>query len=220
LEFDMANRLAAYDPQLEIFEGDQAPAGLRRDRFLGEIQEIELATELMELRDEVDLHRFVGGLVRGTARAMGRGRGFPAAEAIQRLLISMLRQAIPRQRSSAATIIAPTLGDRLVNIQDHSLGLELEGLSEEDRQFETARQIVRFASDAAEGALTPSVMDPAVAARAAALAAARRHAPGLVASSQAAEAAIFEPEFKVSAGPGPPSIRSPEGGRRLNLFVR
>ena len=218
----MANRLAAYDPQLEIFEGDQAPAQARRGGPVGEIQELELATELMELRDEQDLHRFVGGLVRDTARKIGRsGRG--SAAAIHRLLISTLRHAMPRPspvRSPAAAFTPSTLGERLASISGHSLGIELEGLSEEDRHFAAARQIVRFAADAAGRALAPSLRDPAATARAAVMVAARRHAPGLAAISARSTATDFGPGLRISAGPGPPPAPAPMGRRRLNPAVR
>jgi len=203
----MHSRLAAYDPQFEIFEGDRAPSTQPRNELLSEIHELELATELMELRDERSLRRFVGRVVAATARATGRGRGAPAAEPIQRLLMSILQRAIPRSppgSGSAANLVAPVLGDRLADIPDHRLGLELEGLSEEDRQFETARQLVRFAVDAGRRALAPSQTDPGSHARAAVFAAARRHAPGLVANWQPVTAARFGSGFENRAGPGPP----------------
>jgi hypothetical protein len=60
------------------------------------------------------------------------------------------------------------------------MGLELEGLSPEDKEYEVARQFVRFASAAARNAcLSRSANNPVGAARTAALMAARTHAPGL-----------------------------------------
>jgi hypothetical protein len=66
-------------------------------------------------------------------------------------------------------------------------GLELEGLSHEDREFEVAKQFVRFASTAAHNALaaSPATGSPLATARAAAAAAAAQHAPGLVPLLQA-----------------------------------
>ena len=217
----MSSRLAAYDPQLEIFEGEQGSAAQWRDEFFGDIQEIELATELLELRDERSLHFFVGRLVRGVAATIGGGGGMPAAEAIQRLLVSVLRQAIPRRGAGdrpAATSIGPMLGDRLADIPGHRLGLELEGLSGEDRRFETARQLVRFAVDAARRALSPSQLDPGGTARAAAFAAARRHAPGLVAGWQPVRAASFGSGFEDRPGqPGSGRSQGPPATEQVRV---
>jgi hypothetical protein len=61
-----------------------------------------------------------------------------------------------------------------------ALGLELEGLSQEDREYEAARQFVRFASEAVNNAVQSPSPDPIAAARSASVTAARRYAPGLL----------------------------------------
>jgi hypothetical protein len=202
----MPSRLAAYDPQLEIFEGDTARVAPRRAGPLDELQEMELAAEMLELRDERSLHAFLGRVVGRVARAMGHGRGSPPAEALQRLLRALLQQSAPGARAAGAPLVAapPVLGDRLAAIPGHSLGLELEGLSNEDRRFETARQLVRFAADAARTALSASPTDPARAARAAVFAAARRHAPGLLAGLPPAMTASAGSGSEAGGGAGPP----------------
>jgi hypothetical protein len=60
------------------------------------------------------------------------------------------------------------------------VGLELEGLSQEDREFEAARRFVRFASEAVKNAAATDAADPVAAAQSATAAAARRFAPGLL----------------------------------------
>src|SRR5258708_30849205 len=61
------------------------------------------------------------------------------------------------------------------------LGLEVEGLSGEDREFEIARQFTRFAGAAGQAACqAPPQMSPHDAARSAALRAAQTFAPGLL----------------------------------------
>jgi hypothetical protein len=63
----------------------------------------------------------------------------------------------------------------------NALGLELEGLSQEDREFEAARQFVRFAGETVKNALeAPPNTNPFAAAKTAAVEAAREHAPGLL----------------------------------------
>jgi hypothetical protein len=180
----MSSRLAAYDPQLEIFEGEKAPQAKRRDEPIDEIREMEFATELLELRNEESLQHFVARIVRDVARAMKRSGYSTAAAALQGPLIALLLRAMrgsrPTERLGEARVRS-SLGDRLADINDHKLGLELEGLSDEDRQFATARQLVRFVADAAERALCTLLADPDAAARAALFASARRYAPGLLA---------------------------------------
>jgi hypothetical protein len=213
----MPSRLAAYDPQLEIFEGDTAQIARRRSEPLGEMQEMDLAAEILELRDERGLQAFLARAIGGVARAMGQRSGSPSAEALQRLLRSLLRQSMPGPNAtmgSGAPAASPTLGDRLAAISGHSLGLELEGLSREDRRFETARQLVRFTADAAQRTLAAAHVDPVRAARAAVFAAGRRHAPGLLAGAMPAMTARPGSGFEERSGPAPPRQASGRRTRR------
>ena len=60
-------------------------------------------------------------------------------------------------------------------------GTEFEGLSAEDREFETARYFVRFALAAARAAaMAPAGRSPATVSAVAMRIAARRYAPGLI----------------------------------------
>jgi hypothetical protein len=60
-------------------------------------------------------------------------------------------------------------------------GLELEGLSPEDQEFEVARRVVRLAGNAArKAAAAPANANPASVAKKAVVKAARAHAPGLI----------------------------------------
>ena len=66
------------------------------------------------------------------------------------------------------------IGGKLASAVGRIFGLELEGMSGEDQEFEVARRFVRLAASAAQ---------KAAAARSAVAAAARRHAPGLLSPS-------------------------------------
>ena len=69
---------------------------------------------------------------------------------------------------------------RILDRSGRITGAELEGLSDEDKEFETARAFVRFAMEAGRlAAKAPSTQPPAAIATAAARVAARLHAPGL-----------------------------------------
>ena len=72
-------------------------------------------------------------------------------------------------------------GRQAPSLAGQRLGLELEGLSDEDAQFEMARQFVRLGGAAAVRATAgPANLAPMTAAQGAMLAASRRYAPGLV----------------------------------------
>ena len=61
------------------------------------------------------------------------------------------------------------------------MGLELEGLSPEDQEFEVAKRVVRLAADATKKAvIAQTKMSPENAAKEAVIAAAKKHAPGLL----------------------------------------
>jgi hypothetical protein len=60
-------------------------------------------------------------------------------------------------------------------------GIELEGLSPEDQEYQTARRFVQFAAEATRRAMAARRrLPPPAAARAGIVSAARRHAPGLL----------------------------------------
>ncbi len=82
----------------------------------------------------------------------------------------------PRRRPGP---FGATLGSHLVAIAGSRLGLELEGLSREDQEFQIARRLVRFVEAALRGAARAAERDPEAAARRALAAAAARLAPGL-----------------------------------------
>ena len=76
--------------------------------------------------------------------------------------------------------IGGAIGGKLAGAAGKAFGLELEGLSAEDREFEVARRFVRLAGSATQHAASvPPTADPATVARAAISTAARTIAPGL-----------------------------------------
>jgi hypothetical protein len=180
----MADALTEYDPELEIFEGEQLEwssgggAGV-----LTEIDEMELAAQLLEVRDEQELDQFLGGLIRKVGRAIGKVVRSPIGRAIGGALKGVVKTALPIAGGALGTFVGGPLGtavgSSLASAAGRALGLELEGLSPEDREFEAARQFVRFASEAVNNAASSSSPDPVAAARSAIAAAARRFAPGL-----------------------------------------
>jgi hypothetical protein len=152
---------------------------------LSEIQEIQLTSELLEVSSEDELEQFLGNLIGTVGNAIGRFARSDTGQALGGILKSAAKQALPVVGQAVGQWVSPGQGGdwgaRAGRAAGDLLGLELEGLSQEDREFETARQFVRFASRASRQALlAPQGTDPRAAARAAAASAARVYAPGLV----------------------------------------
>lgn len=151
---------------------------------LGETEEIELATELLEVSDEQELEEFLGDLVRRASQAAGQFVRSDTGRALGGILRSAARQSLPVIGGALGARVAPgrgaAVGARLATQAGKLFGLELEGLSSEDREFEAARQFVRFAATATKNAAgAPPTASPAAVAKAATATAARRFAPGL-----------------------------------------
>jgi hypothetical protein len=150
----------------------------------GEMQEIELASELLEIGSELELEQFLGNVlnaVGGAARQFARS---PTGQALGGILKDAARQALPIAGNAVGQWVSPgggAVGAQLATQAGKLLGPELEGLSAEDREFEVARQFVRFAGAAGQAAcqMPPHVV-PQDAARSGAISAAQTFAPGLL----------------------------------------
>jgi len=181
----MASPLTEYQPELELFESEQLEwSGESGGGLLGETDEMEFAAELLEVRDEQELDRFLGNLIKKVGSAVGTVVRSPIGQTIRGTLKGVLRTALPVAGGALGTFVAgplgTTIGGGLASMAGSALGLELEGLSQEDREFEAARQFVRFAGEAVINAAQSSSPDPIAAARSATMIAARRFAPGLL----------------------------------------
>jgi hypothetical protein len=159
---------------------EEGPSGAP---FQGEGFETELALELLGVSTEQELDRFLGNLV---SRAAGAVRSFarsPTGQALKGIAKSAIGQALPVVGRAVGEWVRPGYGEqgaRAGKAAGDLLGLELEGLSQEDREFETAQALVRWTADAARrAAAMPAQAPPARVAKAAAVAAAQRLAPGL-----------------------------------------
>jgi hypothetical protein len=148
-----------------------------------ELQEVELATELLEVSTEAELDRFLGDLMRRAAGAAGRFVRSPTGQALGGILKQATKQALPVIGRGLGGLVSPTMGTfggRVGQAAGDLLGLELEGLSNEDREFEVARSLVRFMTAASRNAASaPPDAPPEAVAHSAVQAAARQHAPGL-----------------------------------------
>jgi hypothetical protein len=186
---DEAMELYGEDTEFDEWEGSEL-GGEEVSTFeaaeaLDETEEMELASRLLEITDESELDQFIGGLIKRAGRAVGQFARSDAGRALGGILKGAAKKALPVVGGAIGGYIGGPAGSRvgsqLAAKAGSLFGLELEGLSDEDQEFEVARRLVRFADAAAKNlASAPSSTSPQQAANAAAIAAAKRHAPGLV----------------------------------------
>jgi hypothetical protein len=184
-----------YNPETEAFESEQfeyeAPWG---GEVFSEAELMELAAELLEVRDEAELDRFLGGLIKKAGQAIGQVVKSPIGKAVGGVLKGVAKQALPIAGTALGAYFGGPLGAKvgsgLASMAGKALGLELEGLSLEDREFEGAKQFVKFAGETVKSAVSaPPVADPRTAAQSAARTAAQQHIPGLLRPATVAAAA-------------------------------
>lgn len=187
------------DPEFDELPADEFEAGSENqaeDSFEGEsgfdeTEEMQLAAELLEVNDEAELDQFLGKLLRKASRAVGRGLNSPLGRTLGGFLKGAVKKALPTLGGALGNFVVPglggALGSRLASNAGRFFGLELEGLSAEDQEFEVARRFVRFAGNAArnaavagfQGGLAGSA-NLARTAQQALHTAARQHAPGFL----------------------------------------
>jgi hypothetical protein len=152
-----------------------------------ELEEMELASDLLEVTSEQEFEQFLADVFRSVGRAAGNLIRSDTGQALGGILKGSLsdaaKQALPVLGRAIGDVAGGygDIGAQAGSAAGSLLGLELEGLSAEDREFETARQLVRFVGSAAnQVAAAPRNLPPAAAAGTAARRAAQIYAPGLV----------------------------------------
>jgi hypothetical protein len=177
---------------------------------LNESQELELASELLEVANEQELEQFLGNVFGTVGNAVGQFVRSDTGRALGGILKDAARQALPVVGRAVGDWVAPgsggAAGASIAQQAGSLLGLELEGLSPQDQEFEAARQFVRFAGAATKNATAaPRNVAPHTAARAAAVAAAQHHAPGL-ARAIAQPHAVPRPPHVAARTPHRPAV--------------
>lgn len=173
-----------------------------------EADELELAAELLEITDEDELDQFIGKLIKKAARKVKKAVKSPIGRRIGGMLKGVAKKALPKLGAVAGNFLLPgvggAIGSKLGSTAGSILGLELEGLSPEDQEFEVAKQVVRLGGEAVkQAAKTSKSTPPQAAAQKAMVKAAKKHAPGLV--GQAART---------------PASYMPTGARRSGRWVK
>lgn len=166
--------------------------------------ELELASELLEASQPAEVDGTVRRVFRTTGTSINTAPPPQSAAALGAMLRDVARQTLPNLGTPAAGL-AEQAGSLL--------GLELEGLSPPDQEFEAARQLVRLASSAyAHLASAPRYLPAEHAARNALASAARQYAPGVLTQ-------IASPAARNATPARPPQGASGHWVRRGNDLI-
>jgi hypothetical protein len=192
--------LMRYNPETELmpeaFEYDEAEwsGETGETGVFSENEEMELAAELLGVASEQELDRFLGGLIWKAGRAVSQFVPTLIGQALGGILKGAVKQALPVVGLALGGYLGGEKGaqwdGQVAAAAEKVFGLELEGLSPEDKLYEGATYFVRFAGEAVKyAALTPTSADAKAAAQAAVVSAAQQLAPGLLAPASASSAA-------------------------------
>lgn len=180
-----SNPLTDYSPQMEFadefakFEAE--PQGV----VLSEGDETELAAEFLTINSEAEMDQFLGDFIHKIGQKIGKWTDSPQGPQLVGVLKGVAETALPLAGGALGTVVGgpagALIGSNLASMAGSVLGLELEGLSPEDRDLEASRQFIRFASRTVANALDADPReDPREVAHRAAMEAARIYAPGLM----------------------------------------
>ncbi|MDX2306442.1 MAG: hypothetical protein NW226_26775 [Microscillaceae bacterium] len=176
-EYDFENELEAmFGSEMENYENLE-----NYESPFSQEEEMELASELLAVNNEQELEEFMGRLV----SRFGKFARSPIGRKIGGFLKGVARKALPVVGTAAGGFfggpLGAKIGGKLGGFASRLFEMELEGLSNEDKEFEIARRIVRFVGDTARniGRIPVNqLVGPRV--KKAIIDSARRNAPGLL----------------------------------------
>lgn len=170
----------------EQFENEQFEYGEAEwAEVFNESEVMELTAELLEVTSEEELDRFLGKLIKKAGSVLGKVVKSPIGQAVGGVLKGVAKKALPIAGGALGAYFGGPLGAKigsgLASAAGSALGLELEALSQEDREFEGGKQFVRFAANTVKNAVSaPPSTDPRSAAQMAVNKAAQIYAPNLL----------------------------------------
>lgn len=181
-DIDLGGEMESYETM-----GEEEAYG---EAQLDEAEETELAAELLSVGSEAELEQFFGDLLKKVGSAVGSVIKPANVKLLTNTLKGLAKKALPQVGSALGSMIGGPAGGRiggaLASQAGRAFGLELEGLSTEEAEYETAKHFCRFAADAMKNFIQKKPgTNPVTATRAALVDAAKRHAPGLVSTLRA-----------------------------------
>jgi hypothetical protein len=132
---------------------------------MGEVEEMELAAELLAVASEQELDQFLGKIFKKIGKGIRK-----IARPLGGILKGVAKKALPFVGGALGSFIpipgvGTAVGTALGSAASKLLEVDLEGMTPEDQEFELARRFVRMASTAAAKAATvPADADPKAAA--------------------------------------------------------
>ncbi len=200
------------------YEREARSASGDDEAILDELEEMEQAAALLEVQDEDELEYFLGGLVDKVRKKIRKHIPPQLKNALGGALKKVAKAALPKVGAALGNFAIPGLGGiagaGLAAKASQMFGLELEGMSYEDQEFEVARRVVKLGAEATKAAADSAPQGgsggPQLATKAV-LQAAQTHAPGL--ASAASRGAGTAPGRR----PGGRSGRWFKRGRRIVL---
>lgn len=202
----------SFEAEQFFTQAEEWPVGPTGEAF-GEAERLEFASELLEVTSDAELDGVLRDLIGRAGQAAGKLISSPEGNAIGSVL------------KGAAKRVLSGIGGDTPQSAGREFGLELEGLSNEDREFEIARHYVDFASEALRNlASQHRFLHPEEAADAAVVEAAKTHAPGPLSrgagshsfSATISASPLAESEFDVS----PSDYTTIERDDPLKVYVR
>lgn len=147
---------------------------------LDEVEEMELASALLEITDEQELEQFLGNLLKKAVSGVRSFASTPTGKALVGVLKDAAGKAIPTIGGAIGGAIGGSAGSKIGQQAGQwakgQLGWEVGA----DQELEVAQGLVRVATTAAQRlAQAPAGGSPAAAAKQAAITAARQVAPQL-----------------------------------------
>jgi hypothetical protein len=146
---------AQYEYPGEVY--GELPGEVLRDPTTGEINtdvEIGLAAELLSVSNEQELDQFFGKFVRGLGRSFKKFAGSGLGKTLFSALKPLAKAALPTLGGALGSFIpipgvGTAVGAWAADQAGKALGLEFQGLSNEDRDLELARRVIRTGIDTA-----------------------------------------------------------------------
>src|SRR5262245_3766691 len=95
-QMEFSPELSGFETEQFEFLGEQEWGGeIFGEAVLTEADEVELATELLEVSDEAELDQFLGNLIKRAGGAVGKFVSSPVGQAIGGVLKAAAKKALP-----------------------------------------------------------------------------------------------------------------------------
>jgi len=170
-----------WERESQEFSNEYASQG---ENPLNEMQEYELASRFLEVKSEEELEAFLGELI-GESTGSRRKRS-PFWQKLGQGLKGVAGKLLPLAGKVAGGFfggpLGAKIGGQIGSFAGKAFGMELEGLSAEDREFEVAKEFVRYAAASAQEVAKNAVagQPPTVAVQKGMTDAAKKHMPSLL----------------------------------------